>query len=190
MPNSLTTSQPIGQGFLIQTSNAGYISFIVDVGGAGGVTSVFGRTGAVVAQNGDYTSSQITDLSGAPGANVTDALNALGPATKKGTNLTDAAQSLDPSATGDAVGQYSCLDATLTASRTKTIVPTNMGSQQTVVIANGAQTFTMPVVNGGGAGGTLFTFPGDGLRRSASFSKDVGTGQMVFGGWWFTEALV
>ena len=75
MPNALTTSQPVGQGFLIQTSNAGYIQFIVDVGGAGGVTSVFGRTGAVVAQSGDYTGSQITSAGNVPGATVAAQLN-------------------------------------------------------------------------------------------------------------------
>ena len=41
------------------------------------VTSVFGRVGAVVAAAGDYTSTQIANLSGVAGATVTDALNAL-----------------------------------------------------------------------------------------------------------------
>lgn len=41
------------------------------------VTSVFGRTGAVVAVLGDYTSSLITNVSGVAGATVTAALNAL-----------------------------------------------------------------------------------------------------------------
>jgi hypothetical protein len=44
---------------------------------AAGVTSVFGRTGAVVAVLGDYTSSLITNASGVAGATVTAALDAL-----------------------------------------------------------------------------------------------------------------
>lgn len=77
MPNALTTTQPIGQGFTLTTSNAGPIQFVVDVGAAGGVISVFGRTGVVVAQNGDYTSGQVTNTSGVAGATVSNALDAL-----------------------------------------------------------------------------------------------------------------
>ena len=46
-------------------------------GGGGAVDSVFSRTGAVTAQNGDYNSTQVTNNSGIVGANVTDALNNL-----------------------------------------------------------------------------------------------------------------
>lgn len=46
-----------------------------------GVSSVFGRTGAVVAVAGDYTGAQVTDTSNLPGTYVTDALNYLGQAT-------------------------------------------------------------------------------------------------------------
>jgi hypothetical protein len=46
-------------------------------GGGGAVSSVFGRTGVVVAASGDYNSSQITNSSGVTGAFVTDALNTL-----------------------------------------------------------------------------------------------------------------
>lgn len=42
-----------------------------------GVTSVFGRTGAVVAQPGDYVASQVTNDSGVAGATVQAALDAL-----------------------------------------------------------------------------------------------------------------
>jgi hypothetical protein len=41
------------------------------------VTSVFGRTGAVVAASGDYTSTNVTNSSTAPGTSVTDALDGL-----------------------------------------------------------------------------------------------------------------
>lgn len=44
-------------------------------GGAGAVDSVFGRTGAVVAQSGDYGSDKITNQSGVSGATVSDALD-------------------------------------------------------------------------------------------------------------------
>jgi len=46
------------------------------VGSGGTITSVFGRTGpGIVAVSGDYTSTQITNLSTVTGANVTIALN-------------------------------------------------------------------------------------------------------------------
>jgi hypothetical protein len=77
MANALTTTQPLGQQFQIQTINAGVMGFSVDPGGAGGVTSVFGRAGAVVAQNGDYTASQVTNDSAVAGATVAAALNTL-----------------------------------------------------------------------------------------------------------------
>jgi hypothetical protein len=46
-------------------------------GGGGAVTSVFGRTGAVVAAASDYDASQIDNDSGVGGATVKDALDAL-----------------------------------------------------------------------------------------------------------------
>lgn len=46
-------------------------------GGGGGVTSVFGRVGAVVATAGDYPASKITNDSAVSGAEVSDALNTL-----------------------------------------------------------------------------------------------------------------
>lgn len=46
-------------------------------GGGGSVSSVFGRTGAVVAVSGDYTSTTVTNSSGVSGATVTAALNTL-----------------------------------------------------------------------------------------------------------------
>lgn len=47
------------------------------VASVSGVSSVYGRSGAVVAVNGDYNSSQITNSSTVTGATVTNALNAL-----------------------------------------------------------------------------------------------------------------
>lgn len=44
---------------------------------AGGVSSVFGRTGAVVAATGDYDSDQVDNVSSVTGASVSDALDWL-----------------------------------------------------------------------------------------------------------------
>jgi hypothetical protein len=60
MSNSLVVSLALGTQLLFGTTNQGPISVSVDPGSAGGVTSVFGRTGAVVAQDNDYAASQIT----------------------------------------------------------------------------------------------------------------------------------
>lgn len=46
-------------------------------GGGGDVSSVFGRTGVVTAQSGDYDSDQIDNVSSVPGASVSDALEYL-----------------------------------------------------------------------------------------------------------------
>lgn len=46
-------------------------------GPPGGVTSVFGRTGAVVASNGDYDTDQVTNASGVTGLTCSDALDNL-----------------------------------------------------------------------------------------------------------------
>lgn len=46
-------------------------------GAAGNVTSVFGRVGAVVAATGDYDGDQVDNVSGVPGASLSDALDYL-----------------------------------------------------------------------------------------------------------------
>lgn len=46
-------------------------------GGAGAVSSVFGRVGAVVAASGDYDSDQVDNVSSVLGATVSDALETL-----------------------------------------------------------------------------------------------------------------
>jgi hypothetical protein len=46
-------------------------------GGGGGVTSFETRVGAVVSASGDYTSTEVSNLSGVAGSTVTAALNAL-----------------------------------------------------------------------------------------------------------------
>lgn len=68
----------ISAGVLLDNSAAsGIDSKILTVGGATGVTSVFGRTLGVTAAGGDYNNSQITNLSGVSGATTEDALNTL-----------------------------------------------------------------------------------------------------------------
>lgn len=46
-------------------------------GGGGAVASVFGRTGVVVAATGDYDGDQVDNVSGVPGASISDALDYL-----------------------------------------------------------------------------------------------------------------
>jgi hypothetical protein len=46
-------------------------------GGTGAVDSVFGRTGAVIATSGDYSTTLVTNASGVIGVTTTDALNTL-----------------------------------------------------------------------------------------------------------------
>jgi len=54
-----------------------------------GVSSVYGRAGAVVATTGDYTSTQITNSSGVTGTGVTGALNTLNSAITSATLTAD-----------------------------------------------------------------------------------------------------
>jgi hypothetical protein len=77
MPNALSTILPLGSQLTLFSSNVGPLQVSAEPSAAAGVTSFNGRTGAVVGQNGDYSSSQITNASAVPGTNVTDALNNL-----------------------------------------------------------------------------------------------------------------
>lgn len=63
----------------VSAGEAANYSFGGSSGSAGGgnVLSVFGRTGNVVATNGDYTSAQVTDNSTVGGPSVEDSLNTL-----------------------------------------------------------------------------------------------------------------
>jgi hypothetical protein len=77
MANSLSTQLPLGTQVSIPVNNQGPVQAQVDVGSGVGVASVFGRTGAVVAQNNDYTTGQIQNTSDLAGANLDDVLNGL-----------------------------------------------------------------------------------------------------------------
>lgn len=78
MANFLGAELQQGVTYTVPTSNAGQLNFTLAAAGGGGVvTSVFGRTGAVVAATGDYDSGQVTNVSGVAGATVSAALNTL-----------------------------------------------------------------------------------------------------------------
>ena len=66
----------------------------IDLPGGGGVSSVFTRTGAVVAAASDYDASQVDNDSGVAGAFVSDALDTLN--TGLGTKLTEVSEDLTP----------------------------------------------------------------------------------------------
>jgi hypothetical protein len=75
---------------------------------------------------------------------------------KSAANLTDANQTLQPFT--DKASQYTQVTA-LTASRTKTLGTTTVVTGTLVrIVREDTAAFTMPIVNGGGAAGTLFTF--------------------------------
>jgi hypothetical protein len=67
-------------GQILATDGAGNLYFESITAGVG---TVFGRTGDILAELGDYTSSLITNLSSLPGSTLTDALNSID------TNLTN-----------------------------------------------------------------------------------------------------
>jgi hypothetical protein len=56
---------------------SGLLDALLSGGGGGAVSSVFGRTGAVLGQAGDYTSTQVGNVSTVTGATVTEALETL-----------------------------------------------------------------------------------------------------------------
>lgn len=64
-------------GEVLATDGLGNLGFIPMGGGGGAVSSVFARTGAVVAVSGDYAASDVTNDSGVAGADVAAALDTL-----------------------------------------------------------------------------------------------------------------
>ncbi len=78
-PTVLVVDMPEGQGFGITTDSLGSIEVKTAPASTGPVpvSSVFGRTGAVVAAAGDYDASEVTNTSGVAGATVADALDTL-----------------------------------------------------------------------------------------------------------------
>jgi hypothetical protein len=51
--------------------------WVAEPGGGGAVDSVFGRTGEVAAESGDYSATLVSNTSDVPGANVAEALDSL-----------------------------------------------------------------------------------------------------------------
>lgn len=68
---------PGTSGHVLSSTTGGVRSWVAPSGG-GAVDSVFGRTDAVVAATGDYTTDQITDASIYGGASLTDTLDTIG----------------------------------------------------------------------------------------------------------------
>jgi len=156
--NSLTTNLPLGLSFTIATTNAGQLLFITAPGGAGGVTSVFARTGDVVAQNGDYTGNQVTGTSAVPGSTVSDEITGLGPAEAKAVSaLTDA------DATIATTVRQVALANVYTAPRQLTITPSAVPGK-TFAIDLGTQTQAVTIAGGGPQLGTQVIAAG-GPRR-------------------------
>lgn len=60
---------------LFHTRNSVGIDAVLGSGGGGAVSSVFGRTGAVVAVSGDYTAAQVTNAASKTAANVYSAFS-------------------------------------------------------------------------------------------------------------------
>ena len=80
-PTAVTTPYVIvmptapGNGCLTGTNSSGVITMTFGTCGAGNVTSVFGRTGVVTAQTGDYSAGQITGLAASATTDTTNAAN-------------------------------------------------------------------------------------------------------------------
>jgi len=135
-----------------------------------GVSSVFGRAGAVAATSGDYDSDQVDNVSGVSGSSVSDALDALNAestALQTGTNLTNANQTLTTAQ------RYVMLPGVTSATRTKTLTPPASGRGFQIEI--GTQGNDVIVVNGGAQSGGLFTFTVTAGARFALFWVSDGT---------------
>ena len=74
---SPTSIPNTGDQIVLMTTGLGLGGAVGGSPSGGAVSSVFGRTGAVVAVSGDYTSALVTNTSGVTGATVTDALNTI-----------------------------------------------------------------------------------------------------------------
>ncbi len=74
-----TSAQVLNTSSVSGSSVTGALNFLLSLIGTlvTGVSSVYGRAGAVVAASGDYTSTLVTNLSSAAGSTVTAALNDL-----------------------------------------------------------------------------------------------------------------
>lgn len=132
--------------------------FTVVAAAAGGVTSFNARTGAVLPALNDYAASLVQNDSGVPGADVQDALNALGPSEAKAVAaLTDADVTIATTT------RQALLANTLTAPRQATITP-NAVPGKTFALDMGTQTQPYTIAGGGPQLGTQIIAAG-GPRR-------------------------
>lgn len=123
---------------------------------AGAVTSVFGRTGAVVAVLGDYAASLITNDSSVTGPTVKDALN-----------------NLIAKAIGTAKGDL----IVFTASGTPTNLP--VGTDTYVLTADSTQTDGVKWAAAGGGGGSITATAPAGGSITASAAPGVNTTTII-----------
>lgn len=133
-------------------------------GGGGAVSSVFGRTGAVVAATGDYDSDQVDNVSSVAGASVSDALETL--ATPQAAPLRNVLY-VDPSATaypaivtiGTALTPYNLLqdaiDATTAGEQWTIIIPPGIPIGENIVIPSAAGTLLEIACEGLDEGGII-----------------------------------
>jgi hypothetical protein len=148
---------------------------ITGCSGGGSVSSVFGRTGAVTAQTGDYTAAQVgADVSGTAStvqtnltAEVTRAEAAEGLLVAKGTTINGHALSSNVTVTASDVGAVGSTNPTLAGVTvgTSPLIVTTAGALSTPAVqisgapvTGGSGTTTAPLVSiGGGAAGSYNT---------------------------------
>ena len=195
-----------GQSLVYNSSSGWYIDSIASSGG-GAVSSVFARTGAVVAANGDYTASQITNTpaGGIAATTVQAAIDELD-SEKSGTGHTHSYQASDATLTALAglgsgadklpyfTGVDTAAEVTLTAagralvddadaSAQRTTLGLGTAATQSIASASGAWDFggatSVEVPNG--AGGTTVDAAGevcvDTTSRTVNFHD--GTAEVV-----------
>lgn len=88
---NVTASGSVSNGQCAGFTGVGYNVVGVACGGGGGgaVSSVFGRTGAVVATTGDYTAAQVTNAAATNAANTFTQNQTIGGSATSGLNVTD-----------------------------------------------------------------------------------------------------
>lgn len=179
------TFAPSTPGYVL-TIDADGKSVVPMAGGGGGVSSVFARTGAVVAVAGDYDASEVTNDSSVTGVSVKDALDHL-------IALASVPKFSPPQDNGSVNGAFA-LDFstnlyqqfTLTGNTTLTVVGLAAGASQwpqmrVIQGAGGPWTLTVPAAKTpGGAGLTLSTATG--ARDLVSGSWDGFELDLVVGG--------
>lgn len=174
------TSPQVGasptNGYVLQTNglNSTWVatSTLGLSGGSGAVSSVFGRTGAVIATVGDYTTAMVTEVTNlyftnarAIGATLTGFVSGAGTISSSDTILS-AIDKLDGNIAGkQATGNYiTALTGDLTASGPGSVAATlatvngNVGSFTNANVTVNAKGLITAVSNGTGGGGSAYPF--------------------------------